>query len=62
MVINPNIDTFITKFGWTERAEGGGNASTYISLMSMVNPLGGLIGTFIAKFIVRIYILRMVID
>ena len=48
MVINPNIDTFIAKFGWTED-----NASSYISMLSMVNPLGGMIGTFIAKFIVR---------
>lgn len=49
MLINPNIDTFIAKFGWTDH-----NASTYISILSMVNPLGGLVGTFVAKYMVRL--------
>ncbi len=48
MLINPNIDTFISKFSLTED-----NQSTYISILSMVNPLGGLIGVFIAKVLVN---------
>ena len=44
MLINPNIDTFIVKFGWTEE-----NQSSFISMLSMINPLGGLFGVFIAK-------------
>ena len=48
MLINPNIDTFITKFALTEY-----NQSYYISILSMVNPLGGLFGVFIAKVLVR---------
>lgn len=47
MLINPNIDTFIVKFGWSDS-----NASGYISVLSMVNPLGGLVGTFVAKYMV----------
>lgn len=47
MLINPNIDTFVVKFGWTED-----NASSFISVLSMVNPLGGLFGTFVAKYMV----------
>ena len=47
MLINPNIDTFIVKFGWSDS-----NASGYISILSMVNPLGGLVGTFVAKYMV----------
>ena len=48
MLINPNIDTFISKFSLTDD-----NQSTYISILSMVNPLGGLIGVFIAKALVN---------
>jgi hypothetical protein len=48
MLINPNIDTFISKFSLTED-----NQSTYISILSMVNPLGGLFGVFIAKALVN---------
>jgi hypothetical protein len=48
MLINPNIDTFIVKFGWTEE-----NQSTYISMLSMVNPMGGLFGVFIAKGLIE---------
>jgi hypothetical protein len=47
MLINPNIETFIVKFGWTDE-----NASLYISLLSMINPLGALFGVFIAKHMV----------
>jgi hypothetical protein len=49
MLINPNIDTFIEKFGWTSE-----NASGFISILSMVNPLGGLVGTFVAKYMVKL--------
>lgn len=49
MLINPNIDTFISKFGWTDE-----NAAHYVSLLSMINPLGALFGTFIAKYMVII--------
>jgi hypothetical protein len=48
MLINPNIDTFISKFSLTED-----NKSSYISILSMVNPLGGLFGVFIAKALVN---------
>jgi hypothetical protein len=48
MLINPNIDTFISKFSLTED-----NQSSYISILSMVNPLGGLFGVFIAKAMVN---------
>jgi hypothetical protein len=48
MLINPNIDTFISKFSLTED-----NQSSYISILSMVNPLGGLFGVFIAKALVN---------
>jgi fucose permease len=48
MLINPNIDTFIVKFGWTED-----NQSTFISMLSMINPLGGLFGVFIAKYLIE---------
>jgi hypothetical protein len=48
MLINPNIDTFISKFALTQE-----NQSTYISILSMVNPLGGLFGVFIAKVLVN---------
>jgi len=57
MLINPNIDTFIVKFGWSDS-----NASYYISVLSMVNPLGGLVGTFVAKYTVgrrRIKVFRL---
>jgi len=47
MLINPNIDTFISKFELTEH-----NQSSYISILSLVNPLGGLVGVFIAKSLV----------
>jgi len=55
MLINPNIDTFIVKFGWTEE-----NASSFISVLSLVNPLGGLIGTFLAKYMVKTIISKVV--
>ncbi len=48
MLINPNIDTFIVKFGWNEE-----NQSSFISILSMINPLGGLFGVFIAKYMVK---------
>ena len=48
MLINPNIDTFIVKFGWTED-----NQSSYISMLSMINPTGGLFGVFIAKYLIE---------
>jgi hypothetical protein len=54
MLINPNIDTFITKFELTED-----NKSSYISILSLVNPLGGLVGVFIAKSLVRIGMLTI---
>ena len=48
MLINPNIDTFIVKFGWTED-----NQSSFISMLSMINPMGGLFGVFIAKYLIE---------
>lgn len=56
MLINPNIDTFITKFQWTED-----NASSYVSLLSMINPLGALFGTFIAKYMVRYRLMQLIL-
>ena len=56
MLINPNIDTFFVKFGWTDE-----NASSYISLLSMINPLGALFGVFIAKHLV-IFIISKCVD
>ena len=56
MVINPNIETFITKFGWNED-----NSSSYVSMLSMINPLGGLCGTFIAKYLIESGRLRAII-
>lgn len=44
---NPNIDVFIVKFNWTED-----NQTFYISLISMITPLGGMIGSIFAKHIV----------
>lgn len=50
-MINPLIDSFIVNFGWTEDT-----APAKISLLSMVNPLGGLIGAFLGKTLVRAFI------
>lgn len=46
-MINTQIDTFIVKFQWSKAS-----AAKNISLLSMVNPLGGLIGAFFGKTLV----------
>lgn len=43
---NSNIDVFIVKFGWTTS-----NQTSYISLVSMITPLGGMVGSIMAKYI-----------
>lgn len=49
MLINPNIDTLIAKSGLAPE-----NVARYVSLLSMINPLGAIFGVFIGKYLVII--------